>query len=136
MPYPADRKYTKEHEWIQVNGNSATIGITHYAQESLGEKARRIRAAKENSAATTASGESARKPASPAAADLSATLGLISETDPEKYAGGVRLLLEQERFRALDDLAAGDRANRTRFAGGEWKLRAFYDAIASPAGST
>jgi len=37
MPYPADRKYTKEHEWIQVNGNSATIGITHYAQESLGD---------------------------------------------------------------------------------------------------
>lgn len=37
MSYPADRKYTKEHEWIQVNGNSATIGITDYAQESLGD---------------------------------------------------------------------------------------------------
>ena len=37
MPYPTDRKYTKEHEWIQVNGNSATVGITHYAQESLGD---------------------------------------------------------------------------------------------------
>ena len=37
MPYPTDRKYTKEHEWIQVNGNSATIGITDYAQESLGD---------------------------------------------------------------------------------------------------
>ena len=37
MPYPTDRKYTKEHEWIQVNGNAATIGITHYAQESLGD---------------------------------------------------------------------------------------------------
>ncbi len=37
MPYPADRKYTKEHEWIQTNGNSAAIGITHYAQESLGD---------------------------------------------------------------------------------------------------
>ncbi len=37
MGYPADRKYTKEHEWIQVNGNSATVGITHYAQESLGD---------------------------------------------------------------------------------------------------
>jgi len=37
MPYPADRKYTKEHEWIQVNGNNATIGITDYAQESLGD---------------------------------------------------------------------------------------------------
>ena len=37
MSYPADRKYTKEHEWIQVNGNAATVGITHYAQESLGD---------------------------------------------------------------------------------------------------
>src|SRR6201987_3979314 len=37
MPYPADRKYTKEHEWIQVNGDSATVGITDYAQESLGD---------------------------------------------------------------------------------------------------
>ena len=37
MSYPTDRKYTKEHEWIQVNGNSATVGITDYAQQSLGD---------------------------------------------------------------------------------------------------
>lgn len=37
MAYPTDRKYTKEHEWIQANGTSATIGITNYAQESLGD---------------------------------------------------------------------------------------------------
>lgn len=37
MAYPTDRKYTKEHEWIQVNGTSATVGITDYAQESLGD---------------------------------------------------------------------------------------------------
>lgn len=37
MPYPTDRKYTKEHEWIQVNGTTATLGITDYAQESLGD---------------------------------------------------------------------------------------------------
>jgi glycine cleavage system H protein len=37
MPYPTDRKYTKEHEWIQANGNSGTIGITDYAQQSLGD---------------------------------------------------------------------------------------------------
>ena len=35
MPYPTDRKYTKEHEWIQANGNSATIGITDNAQETI-----------------------------------------------------------------------------------------------------
>jgi glycine cleavage system H protein len=37
MPYPTDLKYTKEHEWIKVDGSSATIGITHYAQDSLGD---------------------------------------------------------------------------------------------------
>jgi glycine cleavage system H protein len=37
MAYPTDRKYTKEHEWIQSDGGSATIGITNYAQESLGD---------------------------------------------------------------------------------------------------
>jgi len=37
MSYPSDFKYTKEHEWINPNGNTATIGITNYAQESLGD---------------------------------------------------------------------------------------------------
>ncbi len=37
MAYPADLKYTKEHEWIKTDGKNATIGITHYAQESLGD---------------------------------------------------------------------------------------------------
>ena len=37
MAYPTDRKYTKEHEWIQVNGSTATVGITDYAQQSLGD---------------------------------------------------------------------------------------------------
>jgi glycine cleavage system H protein len=37
MPYPADFKYTKEHEWIKADGNNATIGITNHAQESLGD---------------------------------------------------------------------------------------------------
>jgi len=37
MAYPTDRKYTKEHEWIQTNGTTATIGITDHAQESLGD---------------------------------------------------------------------------------------------------
>jgi glycine cleavage system H protein len=37
MSYPTDFRYTKEHEWIKATGNSATIGITVYAQESLGD---------------------------------------------------------------------------------------------------
>jgi glycine cleavage system H protein len=37
MAFPADRKYTKEHEWIKIEGNTGTIGITDYAQNSLGD---------------------------------------------------------------------------------------------------
>ncbi len=37
MAYPTDRKYTKQHEWIQANGNTGTVGITDYAQQSLGD---------------------------------------------------------------------------------------------------
>ena len=37
MPYPTDFKYTKEHEWIEADGKNATVGITNYAQESLGD---------------------------------------------------------------------------------------------------
>ena len=37
MAYPANYKYTKEHEWLNVDGNTGTIGITDYAQNSLGD---------------------------------------------------------------------------------------------------
>jgi glycine cleavage system H protein len=37
MSYPTEFKYTKEHEWIKPDASSATIGITNYAQESLGD---------------------------------------------------------------------------------------------------
>src|SRR5579864_1655976 len=37
MAYPTDRKYTKEHEWIKADGTSASVGITDYAQQSLGD---------------------------------------------------------------------------------------------------
>jgi glycine cleavage system H protein len=35
--YPADRKYTKDHEWIRISGDMAEIGITDYAQQQLGD---------------------------------------------------------------------------------------------------
>lgn len=37
MAYPADFKYTKEHEWVKADDGNATIGITSHAQESLGD---------------------------------------------------------------------------------------------------
>ncbi len=37
MSVPADLLYTKDHEWAKIEGDTARIGITHYAQDSLGE---------------------------------------------------------------------------------------------------
>jgi glycine cleavage system H protein len=35
--YPAEFKYTKDHEWVKADGGDATVGITHYAQAQLGD---------------------------------------------------------------------------------------------------
>ena len=35
--YPADLKYTKDHEWIRVEGDTGTVGITNFAQLQLGD---------------------------------------------------------------------------------------------------
>jgi len=37
MNFPADLKYTKDHEWVKINGNEATVGITDFAQRELGD---------------------------------------------------------------------------------------------------
>lgn len=37
MEFPDDVKYTREHEWVRVEGNTAVVGITDYAQEQLGD---------------------------------------------------------------------------------------------------
>jgi glycine cleavage system H protein len=37
MAYPADLKYSKDHEWVRINGDTADVGITDYAQQQLGD---------------------------------------------------------------------------------------------------
>ncbi|MFZ9418680.1 MAG: glycine cleavage system protein H, partial [Sediminibacterium sp.] len=37
MQFPAELRYTKDHEWIKLEGNTATIGITDFAQSELGD---------------------------------------------------------------------------------------------------
>jgi glycine cleavage system H protein len=37
MDFPAELKYTKDHEWVKIEGNEATIGITEFAQRELGD---------------------------------------------------------------------------------------------------
>lgn len=37
MKYPANLRYTKDHEWVSLEGNTATVGITDFAQHELGD---------------------------------------------------------------------------------------------------
>ena len=37
MSYPTDLKYTKDHEWIRLEGGTGTVGITDFAQQQLGD---------------------------------------------------------------------------------------------------
>ena len=37
MPYPTNLKYTKDHEWVSVDGDYGTVGITDFAQQQLGD---------------------------------------------------------------------------------------------------
>jgi len=37
MDFPDNLKYSKEHEWVKVDGDIATVGITDYAQDELGD---------------------------------------------------------------------------------------------------
>jgi glycine cleavage system H protein len=37
MNIPSDLKYTKDHEWVKIEGNTATVGITSFAQGELGD---------------------------------------------------------------------------------------------------
>jgi len=37
MSYPSEYRYTKDHEWLRIEGSRVTVGITHHAQEELGD---------------------------------------------------------------------------------------------------
>lgn len=37
MNFPSDLKYTKDHEWVKISGDEATVGITDFAQRELGD---------------------------------------------------------------------------------------------------
>jgi hypothetical protein len=103
------------------------------AQDSLGDVARRIRNGKDGDSPDAKAANGKKQQSN--AYDLNATMNLIAEKDPEQYSTSVRLLLEQEKFVVLDDVAMAERNNKTRFPGGEWKLYTFYQAIESPWGS-
>lgn len=118
-----------------------TLAGSLAAQESLGDAARRIRAGKgddtPSAAGKTSAGKTGKQqPASGADrnADLNATMTALAERDEAAYITRVRTQLEQERFKVLEDVAAAERAGKTRFAGGGWRLHTFYLAVESPKG--
>ncbi|MBZ5507263.1 MAG: DUF4034 domain-containing protein [Acidobacteriia bacterium] len=115
----------------------ATFAAALPAQESLGDAARRIRSKKGDVPTSPANRMAATpQPASPAGvnADLNAAITVSTERDEAAYSTRVRTQLEQENFKVLDDVAAAERAGRTRFPGGGWKLHTFYAAVEWPKG--
>jgi hypothetical protein len=111
-------------------------GVKLPAQQSLGDVARRIRAAKGEDAPSVAdkpADSTAAKPRTlPTTADLNAIAVILGEKDETAFSTRVRTQMEQENFLVLDSVAAAERAGRTRFAGGGWKIYAFYSAVESP----
>ena len=120
----------------------AISGVKLTAQDSLGDVARRIRAAKGEDAPSATDKPTADKPGTdstavrgrvlPTTDDLNAIAVLLAEKDETAFSTRVRTQMEQENFLVLDSVAAAERAGRTRFAGGGWKLYAFYSAVETP----
>ncbi|MGZ4854986.1 MAG: hypothetical protein ACXVKH_07195 [Candidatus Angelobacter sp.] len=110
----------------------AASGARLAAQESLGDIARRIREGKAENAQAPRDKTTARPRTAPSAADLNAIADLLAERDETAYSTRVRTQMEQENFLVLDNVAAAERAGKTRFPGGGWKLFTFYSAVESP----
>jgi hypothetical protein len=110
----------------------AISGVRVAAQDSLGDVARRIRASKGEDTASPAEKTAATPRTLPTTADLNAITVLLGEKDETAFATRVQTQLEQENFLVLDSVAAAERAGRTRFPGGGWKLFTFYSAVESP----
>jgi hypothetical protein len=112
----------------------AISGVKLAAQDSLGDVARKIRSAKGDDSSSAADKTVARPRTAPTAAELKAITDLLAERDETAYGTRVRTQLEQENFMVLDDVAIAERAGKTRFPGGGWKLFTFYSAVESPKG--
>ncbi len=115
----------------------AASGVRVAAQDSLGDVARRIRAAKGEDSPSAADKTAADSTAAiartlPTTDDLNAIATLLGEKDEAAFGTRVRTQLEQENFLVLDSVAAAERAGRTRFPGGGWKLYTFYSAVETP----
>ena len=112
----------------------AMCGLKVAAQSSLGDVARRIRAAKGEDAAAPADKATAGQRTLPTTADLNAIAVILDEKDEAAFSTRVRTQMEQENFLVLDSVAAAERAGRTRFPGGGWRIYTFYSAVESPKG--
>jgi Domain of unknown function (DUF4034) len=119
------------YAWALLAVFTALTAGRSWAQESLGDIARRLRTGKPDSSTPAKPGE---RPAAVVSVnnDLNATMTILAEQDETAYATRLRTQLEQERFKVLDDVAAAERAGKTRFAGGDWRLHVFYSAIETP----
>ena len=117
--YPADYRYTKDHEWIKVQGDIATIGITDYAQQELGDvvfvDVPKVGAklAPAKSFGSVESVKAVSEIYSPVSGEVTETNPLLTETpekintDPHNTAWLIKLkLAEPKEVAALMDAAA------------------------------
>jgi len=112
--YPADLRYSKEHEWVKAEGKRGRIGLTHHAQKALGdvvfvELPKIGRALKQMEAFGVVESVKAvsdvYSPVSGAVAEVNASL----ETKPELinqdcYGGGWIIMVEMANPKELDNL--------------------------------
>ena len=127
MAYPTDYRYTKDHEWIQLQGNRARIGITDHAQAELGDivfvELPPVGASvqKDDNVGTVESVKAVGDVLSPAAGTVLAVNGEL-ESAPETinsapHEGGWILDLEVSDLADLDDTM--DAATYESYAAGE-----------------
>jgi glycine cleavage system H protein len=117
--YPAEYRYTKDHEWISVDGSIGTIGITDYAQQELGDvvfvEAPKVGAALKagQSFGTVESVKAVSEIFSPVTGEVTETNALLTDApetinkDPHKSAWLVKVkLADPKEVSALMDVAA------------------------------
>ncbi len=117
--YPADYRYTKEHEWIKLDGGIGTVGITDYAQHELGDVVfvelpkvgAKLKAGQ--SFGTVESVKAVSEIYSPASGEVTEVNSALSDTpekinqDPHRAAWLIKLkLADQKEITGLMDAAA------------------------------
>ena len=118
--YPEDLKYFKEHDWVRVEGDEATFGITWWAQDALGDMV--YASLPDVGAAVTAGQPYGELESVKSVAEIYAPVGGEVVAANEALVGRSRAGQRRSLRRGLADPRAADRAVRARRAHGRRRL--------------